>query len=162
MLLFECMSAVVHVNVQLHADSKGVWDCVTCARLYVIYDIWCIMYAIDYDSLYTYCCECFSHWPTCWGTLFCGRIPHHIHKLFQCGDAMAEPCQFCRLPSVVFCFFMFFEFLITVRVLSIWKSGFWNQNPDFGFHNKTRNSFFQTDFVEQWEIEIRIPQSKAP
>ena len=49
-----------------------------------------------------------------------------------------------------------------LRVLSIGKSG---------FHNKTRNPFsdfdeqkscFETDFVEQWEIEIRISQSKAP
>ena len=43
-------------------------------------------------------------------------------------------------------------------------------NPDFGFHNKTRNPFldfddqkpfFNTDFVEQWEVEIRILKSKS-
>ena len=59
-----------------------------------------------------------------------------------------------------------------VMVTTMWTIGcFRLGNPDFGFHNKTRNpfsdfdrqkSFFRADFVEQWEIEIRISQSKAP
>ena len=57
---------------------------------------------------------------------------------------------------------MFFEFLITVRVLSIWKSGFWNQNLDFGFHNKTRNPFSRRILSNNGKSKSGFPNRKHP
>ena len=56
-------------------------------------------------------------------------------------------------------------FLFSRSFVSLFSVGI--SISQFGFRNKTRNpfsdfdrqkSFFQTDFVEQWEIEIRISQ----